>query len=349
MSKYNVTTELSNIIRAVRIKNNIKSKALAEYIGKSQSYISKLEKGDIKTIQEAELTSIIRFIFKDTESQNITDSIVEQLNNNLKLAITDYEDIANQIWFQNYDTVMRQIPIPTALVDNINARMRSLNLSINDICTRINANEALYPEISNNDQYAFNEWHVFLVDQEDRFFFIKMKVDCLRVEKILNREIVSSNYVTILSIVYHLLKFEQQDSQVDDDKLVQDACEYLNSYKFYSIYQRDKLNFQAQTVKEKDELLSSFDKNNALLLKDILEAFKVFSDLDIMKTNEYLNSFVKNLEWDNGFMMRLLSIPFFRMSNMSFTIKRQMLLEIQELAKNYQELPDNKKGIENYD
>ena len=46
--------ELASTLKSIRIQYNVTAKSVAEYIGKSQSYISKLEKAEIKTIHLAE-------------------------------------------------------------------------------------------------------------------------------------------------------------------------------------------------------------------------------------------------------------------------------------------------------
>ena len=42
MPKYAVTPVLADTIKTVRLQNHVPSKAVAEHIGKSQSYMSKL-------------------------------------------------------------------------------------------------------------------------------------------------------------------------------------------------------------------------------------------------------------------------------------------------------------------
>ena len=41
-----VTPELTEILRSIRLQNKIQAKLLAEHIGKSPAYISKLESGN---------------------------------------------------------------------------------------------------------------------------------------------------------------------------------------------------------------------------------------------------------------------------------------------------------------
>lgn len=354
MAKYDVTPELAATIKAVRIQNHIASKSVAEHIGKSQSYMSKLEKGDIKTIEEAELTSIFRFIFGSNKGfQDFLDSALGTIFSTLELRFSD-EEIAEQIWFDNYDTVLRMIPIPASMIDDLYGRMAVLNLSIEDLCTRINSNEGISPKVQNTDSYPFNEWYPFVVDHQIEFRFIKMKVDLVDIEEILTKVKSATNYVTMLSIAYYIMKAENFGERIrlseDEDKLLmRKASDYLNSYKFFSIVEKNRLRKHAQSGAERDELLSSFDRENRALINEILSAFQFFSELNIIKMNESLSVFVENLKWDNSFMIKLVSVPFCDIKDTSFALKKEMLTEIQNVVKKYTELPDNQKMIENYD
>ena len=354
MAKYDVTNELAEIIKSTRIQNHISSKSVAEHIGKSQSYMSKLEKGDIKSIDESELTSIFKFIFNsDEDFQIFLNTTLYQILKTLDLRFTD-DEIDEQLWFCNYDTVLRLIPIPEELIDNLNYRINTLNLSISELCSRINSNEGIDPQITNVDAYPFNEWQAFVVNHKIEFSFIKMKVQPSEIEGIINKTYKSSNYVTMQAIVYYLLKIEEYDDKVDisgeeNTNLMAETVKYLNSYKFFSLAEKRKLKNQAKSKTELDNLLSTFDKDNIALINEILTAFKLFSELDIAKTNEFLSHFVKNLKWDNGFMMRLISIELFNTVNLSFALKKNMLSEIQAVVKKYNDIPDEQKNIEIYD
>jgi len=352
MAKYDVTPELAETIKSVRIQNHVSAKAVAGFIGKSQSYISKLEKGDIKTIQETDLTRILQYIYRDEENfQDFLNNTLAKLLNTLELRYSD-KDIDEQLWFYNYDTVLRYIPIPGEMIDDINLRLESLHISCQEICDRINTNEDISPEVINTDQYPFNEWQAFVVDHQVKFQFIKMKVLCSEIEKILTKECISCNYITMLSLVYYLLKMERDLHQIEEDKkaeIMKEAHSYLNDHKFFSLSEKNKLSQQAKNQSELDGLISSFDRKNAALLSEILVSFRVFSDIDIAKTNRYLETLVKNLKWDNSFTMTFLSLPFFELSTMGYTTKKQILVEIQQIIEKYKNLPATQKQMEVYE
>ena len=205
MAKYTVTTELSETIRSVRMQNHVSAKSVAEHIGKSQSYISKLEKGDIKSIQEDELTEIFRFIFgNERDLQVFLDSALGRILETLELRYSD-DEIKEQVWFDNYDTVLRLIPIPAELIDCLNLRIESLGVTIDELCSRINANEGISPKVINTDKYPFNEWLPFVEDHKIAFRFIKMRVTVQEITEILEKRVRSANYVSLLALAYSLI------------------------------------------------------------------------------------------------------------------------------------------------
>lgn len=354
MAKYDVTPELADILKSTRIQNHVTSKSVAMHIGKSQSYMSKLEKGEIKTIQEAELTSIFRFIFGNEKGfQEFLETTLSRIYDSLELRFSDKE-IEEQLWLQNYDTVLRRIPIPEELVDNLKKRIVSLNISYEELCRRINANEHLSLEINDNAQYPYNEWKAFVINHQIKYHFIKMKISSREIKEIFNKEIKSTNYVTMLAITNYLIKIERNDrvvnvSNEESDIIMHQAIDILNYYRFFSISERNKLRNQINSQSERDRLLSNFDRYNANLLNKIISAFRLFSDLDLMKSNEYLDKFSKNLEWDIGFMMSLISVGFSDLDEISYATKKQMLHDIQNVVKKYSESPNSSAKIDIYD
>ena len=354
MPKYDVTPELAETIKTVRIQNRVPAKSVAEHIGKSQSYLSKLENGDIKTIKEEELIMILRFIFgNDKDFQAFLDSAVGTIFETLERRFTD-EEIAEQLWLGNFDTVMRQIPVPNKLIDYLNQRMQSLGLSIEGLCERINANEGIFPEVNNTDDYPFNEWQAYVINHKIVFQFIKMRVTIPEITQILQRNVTTANYVSVLAIAYYITKIEKFGTMVqisDDDNTttMKEAVDCLNAHGFFSIAEKNKLRRQAHSDAERNALLSTFDKENISLVNSILQKFGFLSDYDIANTNKYLTEFNKNLEWDMGFIMRLLSIRFFELDNVSFALKKQLLSEIEEIVQKYKEMPGEQKRIESYE
>ena len=354
MAKFVVTPELASTLKAIRVQNNVTAKSVAGYIGKSQSYMSKLEKGEIKNIDEDELTRLFKFIYKDNiNGQESMETILENIYSTIEMRYTD-EEINKQTWWDTYDTVRRNIPIPSILVDDIVNRMKSIGLSVDILCDRINANEGISPQVSNIDQFPFNEWKAFVTNHKVDFYFIKMKVEKDVIGKILSKEIDGTNYVTMLAIAYYLHKIEKFKEQViiseeDNNNLNILARDYLNSFQFYSISEKYKLSRLAKSDEEREGLLSTFDRENFELVNNILVKFKIFSDLDIRRSNKCFTIFCDNLDWDLPFIMAVLNIRFSELEDVSYSNKKKMLNEIRDIVNKYKELPKEQRTLNDYD
>ena len=109
-----VTPELTETLRGIRLQNKIQAKNLAAHIGKSPAFISKLESGNIQTIDTKELYSILQFI----SGENSSTELAEQIYASLRFKYSSKE-IEEQLWFTNYDTVECLLPIPEALIDDL--------------------------------------------------------------------------------------------------------------------------------------------------------------------------------------------------------------------------------------
>ena len=124
MPKIVVTDKLADTLKMLRMQKGIKSKDLAEHLGKTPGYVSKLEKKEVKNIELEAVDSIFSFIlgkeYKKTE-------IWEQIYASLQVKYSK-DEIDKEIWFSNFDTVYRYIPVPETIIDYFNEKMLSLNI-----------------------------------------------------------------------------------------------------------------------------------------------------------------------------------------------------------------------------
>ena len=70
-----VTPELAETLRSIRLQNKVQAKNLAAHIQKSAPYISKLENGNIQTIDTEELYKILQYISNESNSTELADQI----------------------------------------------------------------------------------------------------------------------------------------------------------------------------------------------------------------------------------------------------------------------------------
>lgn len=342
-----VTSELAETLRSIRLQNKITARSLAEHIDKSPAFISKLENGNILSVDTDELYSILQFISRESSTIELADQIYKSLK--LKYSTKEIEE---QLWFVNYETVKCLLPIPSSLVDDINSRISSLNITRQYLNSRINANEALPQEDIDDKSIAYNQWY----HQKQRggsSQSIKIKLSENQMNAILDREYDLAPYVFVFCILYYVIKIEQFGTQItltdeQNNDLMQKTTDILNSHKFFSISEKNALIAEKQSLDEIQDLLSSFDTANMEILGDIISGFRVASEHNIKLTNEQLSTFSSNMHWDLGFMLRIISFDYTALERTSFSNKKNLLAELEELISKYAGLSDEQNRIEEY-
>ncbi len=347
MAKVEISPILADSIKTLRTQKGISSRSIAAAIGRSPSYFSKIENGSIKSINKSELDRIFYEIAGDDRS---LDKQIDSLYATLKIKYSP-EEIQNDLWFLNYDTVKRRIPIPPELIKDLNRRIEQSQISIDYLVERINGNDDIPTECRTDPEFVCNEWQAY--EDESGAAFIKLAVTVRQIEDILTEKVKASNYVTILGMVYYLTKIEEYPAlrELPPDiwgGLMERVTNYLNSYKFYSLVEKERLLDLATSNEERQSLLTSFDKENADLINQMLGAFKILSDVNVEFTNKQLSAFIPNLYWDYSFMLHIIGLPFSELDKISFALKQEMLTEIRKVVKKYQDIPDKEKGIETY-
>ena len=346
MPKIVVTDKLADTIKMLRLQNNIKSKDLAQHLGKTPGYISKLEKQEIQNIELETVDSIFSFLLGENYKRT---EIWEQIYASLQMKYSSKE-IEDEIWFSNFDTVYRYIPVPETIIDYFNEKILSLNITRELLLNRINANEALSEEEINDENIKFNIWYTASTDGKAS---IKIHFSERRLSNILDKKVLSSPYVFIFCILYYLLKIEEYGSitKIDDRQnrqLNQKAKNILNSHKFYSIAERENIVSKAQSKEEIHNLLSSFDNDNSKLISDILVELKFASDFDIRITNERLSGLLENLKTDVWFPLKLISLDYHLLESIDMSQRKEFLKEVDNLIKKYTETQKNIKNTETY-
>ncbi len=342
-----VTPALSETIRSIRLQNKIHAQKLATLIGKSPAFISKLENGNLKTIDSEELYVILKYISKEEPDLILAD----QIYNSLKLKYSAKE-IEKQIWFANFDTVKCLIPIPEALIDYINNTLDTSNIARDYLLKRINANEALSEREINDNTITCNEWYASETDGENvQSIKIKMSLDSLN--KILDKKQDRIPYIFLFCIVFYILKIREFSSNVsisedDNTRLMNSTSEILNSFKFYSISEKNRLINEQATKNNISDILNSFDRENIDIINDIITGFQLASQRDVKTTNEKLFTFSKNLHWDLGFMLKLISLDFNTLGDTNYSNKKKLLEKIEQLIVEYRNLSDDQNRLEQY-
>lgn len=348
MAKIPLTIEVSEAIRELRLQNKIASKEIAGALGRSPSYVSKIENGSIKTISEEELDLILKEIFPGSKSaQERIEKLVDfQIK---KYGLASSEDKA---WFYNLDTVYRLIPIPAGLLTEIKGLLAETELSVEQLVTRINRNEDISDAERNDPALPYNVW----VESNDANakLIIRMKLSVDDIVGILDGSVEVCNFVTMQAIVHYLFKAKlfpgKTDFEINDLIAVQKSWqELLDKHKFYTLSHKEKLLSQAHSKHQAKSILNEFDLENQEVISLLLKFIKMASDMDVYTTNKSLKQFIRNMDWDYQFMLRVIGFDYSAIGECSFSNRLQMLREIREIISKYINMPEEQKVLDTYD
>ena len=346
MSRVEVTPVLAESIRTLRLDNKVPATSLAKHLGKSPSYISKLENGTIKSIARSELDEMIRFIVGDKPE------FADQVDDILKASSYRYSDdeLKEQAWFCNYSEVYCHVPIPLELVDEINRMMHEYGISREYLLERINSNEFLCSPTGtltcDYSKYPHNEWFVRDPASDDPLeIFLQIELDELT--NILEKKARSTRYIFLEAVVVYILKIKDFQEQIyigDDNakQLFAAAKALLNSYKFYSL--SDKVKYFREPAK-----LSIHDQRAQEEIAEVIARLQHLSNIDVQYTNEKFDLFNQNLEWDDSFMLFLMAMPFNKLGSISYATKKELLAGIKELIQEAIQTPAERKKLDRYE
>jgi len=345
-----VTKELGEKIKELRLINKVKAIEVAEHIEKSSAYVSKLENGDIKTIDYDEFLKIFNFISKSPED-------LEKFIDRFSLELTPAQQ-DERTWLLNFDTVERRIPVPDGLVDHLNKKMCDLGINASYLVEYVNKNEDIQDVIDKYNidinKYRTNYWYDYDIDRDTKIVksFIVMKLKLSNIIDILDKKSRKSNYVTIKSLLYNLLRLEYgSENPITDEKNVEiknETTNILNTYKFYDSREKNRLLNATATQQERDALLDEFDIENRRLINELLKYLSFLSNWDVDYTNKKVIQLNKNFKWDPGYILALASLPYFELETISKSLKSNLLEDIKKLIEEYKNKPESEKKIEVY-
>lgn len=340
-----ITPELADTLRLIRIQNSVSAKDLSKHVNKSPSYITKLEKGYIKSVDSDLIDRILKYITND-DSEG--EKLAEEVFSTMKQRYTK-DEIDQQVWFTNYDTVFRQIPVPGSLIDYLNEKINNNDISIEYLLSRINSNEALPDEDIQDDTIEYNIWYASKVCSGTQSIKVKFNIDQLIA--LFSGKISAVPYYVILTILFYIFKIEEYQSQtvISDDEykeLLNKTKDILNSYKFYSLIEKENIIAKAENDEQLSRLLNSFDYDNQILISNVLSNIKIASDFDIKLTNERLKLLLANLKWDLWFTLKLNSLDFYKLDNIDVESKKALLQDIENLICTYSD--NDSSSVETY-
>lgn len=346
MAKFDVTPELGEIIRITRIQNNIASKTLAAHLERSPAYISKLEKGEIRTIEESELTSILEYIVTDGDSfteklEAVTETLVQHYN----------REVCNQqLWLQTYDWVTRRVSVPHGLIRELHRAHDITPAKTASLIARINANAELPEEFQNDRTFPYNQWR----PGNDGLLYIKLKLDPDEIVQVLCEALKETSYLLLYAVVRYLHRLDRYpDAAALTEEQVVEISRHTNqmlaSHGIRTVVNQVWQRRDEVIQKNLSSMLSSPNPEVDSFAEEMISLINILTRLGLPNGARSLRCLNSSLEWDPAFTERIMCLPFSDLEGVSHTNKKRLLAEIGQLIQRYKDLPPAQKSLESYD
>ncbi len=326
MARIDISPDIINRLKSVRIQNSIRANELAKYIGKTPAYISKLENGEFKTVDQESLEKIVNYI---TSDPNGYERFIDDF---LKSASTDEQN--NQLDMMRFDMAERIIPIPPSLIYYIKDQMEKLNISVSELTEYINKNDDYSDEFLNKcglSRELMKPNYFYPIEGNDDSglpkTIILYHVSEYQLDSILNFKMTSCPHVILFAVVYNLLKLRDGGKQSTEKswKLRTEASSILTENKFYTILDKSRFFAQTQQPEEYKAFLNEQDLTNYSLINEMLEHIEYLSNYNINYTNEKLQGIVENMSSEVSFALSFMALPISKMIQLTSTQKREFL------------------------
>lgn len=324
-----ITNELGMALKNFRIEHEVTATSIVNEFSKASTYITKLEKGEIKKIDANFLIAMCNYITKSDSGLKI---FLSKIGRNY----SEYSDETKLI-LKNIDELLIEHNISSAFIDELNLYINEHNINIQQLADKINANEDLNDIEFSISNAPINEW--FYSDATNDRISIKLDVPVTYLKDILEKKICTIYYVIAEAILYALYRLGNEN----------DAHTFANSkLRINNIIRCIGPNIIEVNDDNMDSLFGGLQPETSEALHDIASYLKLVVNLTKkdgygLKHIQQINS---NLETDLGFSFAYMSINLESLSSKSKETKQEFLKELRVLIDKYSQ---DETGLDIYE
>ena len=300
-----------------RIEHEVTAKALITEFSKASTYITKLEKGEIKKIDAELFISLCDFITK-------TDSGLISFLNKVAKNYSEYSSETKLI-IHNIDDLLIEHTISSNFISEINDYMKEHNISSEQLVAKINTNEDI-SNLSASNNTPINEW--FYPNSNDDMSVIILDIPISYIERLLSGELSKIHYVIAEATLYALYRLggEADARNLANSKLrINDIINYIGS------------NIIKISDNNMDSLFGGLPPETSEALHDITSSLKLVTNLT--KKDGYgfkhIQQISSNLDADLGFSFAFMSLDLLKIIDKSKDKKSEFLKEVRTLIEKY--------------
>lgn len=308
-----LTPDIGMALKNFRIENKVTAKSITEKFDRASSYISKLEKGDIKKIDGDFLIQLCNFI---TGSDNGLSDFLSRLSQSYKGFTNE-----SKIIIMNIDDLLYEHTIPSKLIEEMKEYISSHNISILKLVDTINTNEDI-AKWDNYENFPENIWYDENNDIDK--VSIKLCVPLSYIDDLLNGKITTIHRVIAEGLLYALYRCGNEENARDIAN---------NKLKLYNIMPRRLV--ITITPENIENLFGGLEPDTSDALKDVVSQLKLITTLTKEYGSKRIKQICNNLSEDLGFCFAYMAIDIVELEKKDKEVKKNFLKDLRALVEKY--------------
>ena len=309
------TPEIGMFLKNFRIEYNITAKEINEYFGKASSYITKLEKGDIKKVDGQFLIDLCNYISKTEDG----------LRRFVSKSYRQYLDISDEtkIALLNIDDLLIEHPVPEDLINEINSYLENHNLSAQQLFNQINENG----DIQTRKEYDYDSLPENIWYEKNSIYehaAIRLNIPLPYIEALLSGNITNIHKVIAHAILYSMYRLGNENNPHEL------TFSTLRLYRITSA--KNIITLSKDNV---DDMLDSLDPDAAYALDKAISCLKIATVLAKKSGTKRIQQIANNMDGDLGFYFSYISQDIQELQKNPTNRKQEFLNDLRLLIKKY--------------
>lgn len=324
----NMTNELGMALKNFRIEHEVTATSIVAEFDKSPTYITKLEKGDIRKMDGDFFINLCNYI---TQSDNGVEKFLAKTKRN-------YLEYSNEtkLTLKNIDYLLVEHIITTNFIQELNNYMIDHNIIIEQLVEQINENVDLKETNENIIDAPFN---ILCESQSKSSYFINLNIPITYVKDLFDYKITKIHYIIAEAILYNLYRL---GNEPDAHSF---ATSKLHINNIVTCIGSNMIEINSNQI---DHFFGNLQPETVNALQGIASGLKLI--VNLTKKNDYgakhIQQIDSNLRADLGFAFAYMSINIEKMTNKSKDTKQNFLNEVKELIDKYSE---DETGVDLYE
>ena len=339
--KFPVTDELAKLLKTLRVQRGVPAKDLAERLGKSASYLSKLEGGAVRTIDKEALAALLGLLVGGGGFyEDVLPVAVRALR-----GIADERALSTQLWLLHFDVVERPVDVPSAMAHDMAANFDAEKADPRSIAELLDAN--LDSELSD----AFTANQMVAIDYEGTpRLMARVSISPDQVYAILSERKTRTTYFLLYNIVHAMFRIQSHPGvrtklpPDDAARILRAVATYLGRWNIHSLTGFSHLISSDDFIARQAPLAAG----HAGVVERISAKLSEVVAHDPLHAINQLNAFFDTLEWDPAFALQIAGLPLAELGEVSFANKRRLLESIRADIDELERMDDFDKRIERY-